>query len=167
MITRCQEVDFPTILEIINDSAEAYRGIIPADRWQDPYMSDNELKDQIHDGVEFYCYKEDDKITGVMGIQLKGDVTLIRHAYVRTKERNKGIGKKLLTYLNGITTTPILIGTWEDATWAIEFYRKTGFRLLSNETKNNLLDKYWKIPNRQRETSVVLASPDWNVAIKV
>jgi GNAT superfamily N-acetyltransferase len=96
-----------------------------------------------------------------MGIQFKDDVTLIRHAYTSTIKRNKGIGSKLLEHLHTIATTPILIGTWADAIWAIGFYQKLGFRLLPNEEKNNLLNKYWKIPVRQIETSVVLASPDW------
>ena len=101
-------------------------------------MSKEELQKQIDEGVEFWGYTENGKITGVMGIQFKGDVTLIRHAYVRTIERNKGIGRKFLKHLSAKTTTPVLIGTWEDATWAIEFYKKYGFRLLSKEEKNKL-----------------------------
>ena len=161
MICKCDQKDFSEIYEIINDAAIAYRGIIPADRWHEPYMAEEELKKQIDEGVQFWSYAEDGKIIGVMGIQFKGDVTLIRHAYVRTTERNKGIGRKLLEHLCAISVTPILIGTWADAKWAIGFYQKQGFRLLPTEEKNNLLRKYWTIPVRQIETSVVLASSDW------
>jgi GNAT superfamily N-acetyltransferase len=161
MIISCLPEDFSVINEIINDGAAAYKGIIPADRWHDPYMSSVELKNQINDGVEFWKYIEEGNILGVMGIQYKGDVTLIRHAYVRTIDRKKGIGGKLLHHLLSKTQTPVLIGTWADASWAISFYQKHGFRLLPVEEKNRLLLKYWSIPSRQVETSVVLASPDW------
>jgi GNAT superfamily N-acetyltransferase len=161
MITKCKPEDFNQIHEIINDAASAYRGIIPADRWHEPYMSEGELKKQMDEGVEFWCYVENEIILGVMGIQFKGDVTLIRHAYVRTSERGKGIGSKLLQHLSSTATTPILIGTWEDASWAIDFYKKQGFRLLPADEKNKLLRKYWTIPERQVDTSVVLASADW------
>ena len=150
--------DFIQIYEIINDAASAYKGIIPEDRWHEPYMSETELQGQIDDGVTFWCYVENDIIIGVMGFQDKGDVTLIRHAYVRTTARNKGIGGKLLRHLIKLTTNPILIGTWADATWAIAFYKKYGFRLVSFEEKEKLLRKYWSIPLRQIETSVVLSS---------
>lgn len=115
----------------------------------------------MEEGVQFWSYREEEKIIGVMGIQFKKDVTLIRHAYVRTNQRKKGIGGKLLEHLCRISATPVLIGTWADAVWAIEFYQKHGFRLLPEEEKNNLLRKYWTIPDRQVETSVVLASGDW------
>jgi N-acetylglutamate synthase-like GNAT family acetyltransferase len=161
MIISCLPEDFSAINEIINDGAAAYKGIIPADRWHDPYMSSVELKNQIKDGVEFWKYIEEGNILGVMGIQYKGDVTLIRHAYVRTIDRKKGIGSKLLHHLLSKTETPVLIGTWADASWAISFYQKHGFRLLPVDEKNRLLLKYWSIPSRQVETSVVLASPDW------
>lgn len=163
MITKCQPSDFREILQIINDAASAYRGIIPADRWHEPYMPEEELQTQIDQGVEFWCYKEDKEIMGVMGIQYKGDVTLIRHAYVRSRYRNKGIGSKLLDYLISASSTPVLIGTWADATWAIQFYQKHGFRLVSYPEKEILLRKYWSIPERQIETSVVLASPEWKM----
>ena len=165
MISRCEQKDFNEIYEIINDAATAYRGIIPADRWHEPYMTEDELKKQIDEGVQFWRYLEEGKIIGVMGIQFKGDVTLIRHAYVRTTKRNKGIGSRLLEYLSAISTTPVLVGTWADAKWAVDFYQKHGFRLLQKEEKNNLLRKYWTIPVRQIETSVVLASPDWKSKI--
>src|SRR5215212_8566651 len=112
MISKCEQQDFKDIYEIINDAANAYRGIIPADRWHEPYMTEEELKRQIEEGVEFWRYIEDGKIVAVMGIQFKGDVTLIRHAYVRTAKRNKGIGSRLLEHLSSISATPVLIGTW-------------------------------------------------------
>jgi GNAT superfamily N-acetyltransferase len=158
MIVPSTKNDFIQIYEIINDAASAYKGIIPEDRWHEPYMSETELQDQIDDGVTFWCYVENDIIIGVMGIQDKGDVTLIRHAYVRTTARNKGIGGKLLRHLSKLTTNLILVGTWADASWAIEFYKKYGFQLVSFEEKEKLLRKYWSIPLRQIETSVVLSS---------
>jgi len=161
MIIPCLSEDLATIYDIINDGASAYKGIIPEDRWHDPYMSREELKIQINDGVEFWKYTKEGRILGIMGIQYKGEVTLIRHAYVRTSERNKGTGSKLLHHLLSQSTTPVLIGTWADASWAIGFYQKHGFRLLPTNEKNKLLLKYWTIPARQVETSVVLASPDW------
>jgi len=161
MIIPCLPEDFTTINEIINDGATAYKGIIPADRWHEPYMSSEELAIQIKDGVEFWKYMEGENILGIMGIQYKGDVTLIRHAYVRTSGRNKGTGSRLLQHLLSRSTTPVLIGTWAAASWAIGFYQKHGFRLLPTDEKNRLLLKYWTIPSRQVETSVVLASADW------
>jgi N-acetylglutamate synthase-like GNAT family acetyltransferase len=165
-ILECKQDDFNEIYAIINDAANAYKGIIPEDSWHEPYMSKEELQKQIDDGVQFWKYTEDDHIMGVMGIQLKGDVTLVRHAYVRTINRNKGIGSKLLLHLHKISATPVLIGTWADAKWAIEFYRKHGFRLLSTPEKDKLLRKYWTIPDRQAATSVVLASADWNTPLE-
>jgi N-acetylglutamate synthase-like GNAT family acetyltransferase len=152
-------MDFAVIHQVINDGASAYKGIIPADRWNEPYMSKEELQTQIDEGVEFWKFLDGGEVLGVMGIQFKGDVTLIRHAYVRSSERKKGIGSKLLEHLRSTTSTPILIGTWADATWAINFYQKHGFRLVSEAEKNVLLKKYWSIPERQVETSVVLV--DW------
>ena len=162
MIRKCEQKDFDEIYEIINDAATAYGGIIPADRWHEPYMTQEELKRQIDEGVQFWSYTEDGKIIGVMGIQFKGDVTLIRHAYTRITQRNKGIGSKLLKHLCALSVTPVLVGTWADAKWAIAFYQKHGFRLLGKEEKDNLLRKYWAIPLRQIETSVVLANSDWD-----
>lgn len=161
MIVICDPTDFEKICEVINDGAQAYRGVIPADRWHEPYMPATELQKQMDDGVQFWKYLENDQIAGVMGIQDRGDVTLIRHAYVRTADRNKGIGSKLLKHLCKTVTTPVLIGTWTDANWAIAFYEKHGFRILPDNEKNSLLRKYWSIPERQVETSVVLASTDW------
>lgn len=165
MIVKCNQKDFSDIYEIINDASIAYKGIIPDDRWHEPYMSEPELKSQIADGVEFWGYIEGGKLIGVMGIQYKGEVTLIRHAYVRTSERNKGIGGQLLAHLNSTATTPVLIGTWADAKWAINFYLKNGFRLLERAEINILLPKYWTIPTRQIETSVVLASANWESSL--
>ncbi|MEO9803732.1 MAG: GNAT family N-acetyltransferase [Reichenbachiella sp.] len=162
MITKSHaKKHFNTVYEIINDASIAYKGIIPSDRWKEPYMTKEELKLQINEGVEFWNYLDGQEILGVMGIQFKEDVTLIRHAYVRTTERQKGIGKKLLRHLTEMAETPILIGTWVDASWAIRFYKKFGFRQLPNDEKNRLLKTYWSIPDRQVETSVVLASSDW------
>ncbi len=155
-IRQCKDSEFETIYEIINDSAKAYRGVIPADRWKEPYMSRDELRHEMDEGVVFWGYEEDGQLIGVMGIQHVKDVTLIRHAYVRTLRRNQGIGSKLLSHLRTRTTRPLLIGTWADAVWAIRFYEQHGFRLVSSEEKDRLLRKYWSIPDRQIETSVVL-----------
>jgi len=157
MIQTATEKDFDEIYNVINDAAIAYKGIIPMDRWHDPYMTKEELKTQIEDGVRFSCYIDDNKIIGVMGIQDKKEVNLIRHAYVVTNQRKKGIGTILLRDLIKKTGKPILIGTWRAAYWAITFYEKHGFSLVSEEEKNILLKKYWNIPARQVETSVVLA----------
>ncbi|HVW62359.1 MAG TPA: GNAT family N-acetyltransferase [Puia sp.] len=126
------------------DGPQAYKDTIPADRYHEPYMPEKELQDQISDGVEFWKYTEDNHTLGVIGIQYKGEVTLIRHAYVRTSERSKGIGSKLLEHLCSMTATPILIGTWTDAGWAIKFYQKHGFHILGTEEKTALLRKYWR-----------------------
>jgi N-acetylglutamate synthase-like GNAT family acetyltransferase len=156
MIRKSSAEDFEEILDIVNDAAMAYKGVIPPDRWHEPYMTKEELKAQIEDGVNFSCYVDGDEIVGVMGIQDKGKVALIRHAYVRTKRRNSGIGTLLLReQING-STKPILIGTWKAARWAISFYEKHGFSLVAEEEKNHLLKEYWAIPDRQVETSVVL-----------
>lgn len=157
MIRQCDERDFEAIHSIINDAAQAYRGVIPSDRWIEPYMSKDYLRHELDSGVVFWGYEEDGELIGVMGIQDVQDVTLIRHSYVRTAMRNRGIGGKLLLHLKKLTARPILIGTWADATWAIRFYEKNGFHLVSVEEKDRLLRKYWSIPERQIETSVVLA----------
>jgi N-acetylglutamate synthase-like GNAT family acetyltransferase len=157
MIRKCKNGDFEEIYSIINDSAIAYKGVIPNDRWNEPYMSREELQHEIDDGVTFWGYEEEGLLMGVMGIQDVQDVTLIRHAYVRTAERGKGIGGKLLARLRNMTDRPLLIGTWADAVWAIKFYQKHGFRLVTRKEKDRLLKTYWNIPDRQIETSVVLA----------
>ena len=157
----CDAGDVEAIYGIINDAAEAYRGVIPADCWHEPYMSREELRREIESGVRFWGYRHNGELIGVMGIQDVEDVTLIRHAYVRTSCRNRGIGGKLLGELRKLTTRPVLIGTWAAATWAIHFYQRHGFCLVSQEEKNRLLKKYWSISDRQIETSVVLAEPSW------
>jgi GNAT superfamily N-acetyltransferase len=161
VIRRCTEDDFEIIYSIINDAATAYKGVIPADCWHEPYMPQEELRDEMDAGVVFWGHEEGGELIGVMGIQDVQDVTLFRHAYVRTKLRNHGIGGKLLAFLYDQTKRPVLIGTWSAADWAIRFYEKHGFRLVSHEEKNRLLKKYWSIPERQTETSVVLADKRW------
>jgi len=161
-IRRCIDEDFETIFLVINEAAQVYKGVIPADRWKEPYMSKTELEHEIRDGVRFWGYEENGNIVGVMGIQDLGVVSLIRHAYVRTTKQNQGIGKKLLSYLCGQATRPVLVGTWAAATWAIRFYEKHGFKQVTKETKDRLLRRYWSIPERQVETSVVLADDKWS-----
>jgi GNAT superfamily N-acetyltransferase len=158
MLRRCTDGDFETIYDIINDAAEAYRGIIPADRWREPYMPRDELHREIDAGVVFWGYQRAQRLLGVMGLQEVGEVTLIRHAYTRTRHQRKGIGTRLLRSLCDRTSKPVLIGTWQSASWAIAFYEKHGFRLVSQEQKDLLLRTYWHIPARQVETSVVLSN---------
>ena len=157
VIRQCHDSEFEAIYSIVNDAAEVYKGIIPQDRWKEPYMSTDELQEEMNAGVTFWGYEEDGELVGVMGIQPVQDVTLIRHAYVCPANQGHGIGGKLLAALSRQTIRPILVGTWADAVWAIRFYEKYGFRLLSSEEKERLLRKYWSIPERQIETSVVLA----------
>ncbi len=157
MIRECKPSDKPVIFLIINEAATAYKGIIPADRYHEPYMPMDELEKEMADGVNFFGYEENSVLIGVMGIQDKGEVCLIRHAYVRTQHRNLGIGKKLLKFIKEQTEKPILIGTWADTDWAIGFYSKNGFKLLDKIEKDRLLKKYWNLPQIQVETSVVLA----------
>jgi len=145
------------VLQVINASAVKYSGIIPADRYHEPYMSARELKNEIASGVLFYGYLDGGKLLGVMGIQDMQDVALIRHAYVAPNKQRSGIGTSLLEHLRKLTNKPILIGTWADAGWAISFYRKHGFDTVTPQEKEKLLRKYWNIPERQVETSVVLA----------
>jgi GNAT superfamily N-acetyltransferase len=161
MIRRCDDKDFDAVLQIINDAALAYMGVIPADRWKEPYMSKEHLRHEMDAGVVFWGYEEEGELLGVMGIQHVQDVTLVRHAYVRTSHRNHGIGGKLIVHLKTMTTRPTFVGTWAAASWAIRFYEKNGYRLVTREEKERLLRKYWSIPERQTETSVVLADPKW------
>jgi GNAT superfamily N-acetyltransferase len=156
VIRLCTRRDVDTIHEIINESARAYEGHIPDDRYHQPYMHQEELMSEIADGVVFYGYEQDGSLVAVMGIQDRGSVTLIRHAYTRPEKQGKGVGSRLLEYLLGITTKPVMIGTWRGASWAVRFYEKHGFRLVSEEEKNRLLRTHWSIPQRQVETSVVL-----------
>jgi GNAT superfamily N-acetyltransferase len=157
MIRPCTSADFQTIQAVINEAAEAYRGVIPADCWHEPYMTTSAFQAEIAAGVNFWGWDDSGALAGVMGLQQVRDVTLIRHAYVRTTHEGRGIGAGLLNFLTGRATGPLLVGTWAAAVWAIRFYERHGFRLVSDEEKDRLLTTYWSIPPRQRETSVVLA----------
>jgi GNAT superfamily N-acetyltransferase len=161
MIRRCGDRDFELIWAIINDGAQAYQGIIPADRWTEPYMSREKLQHEIEDGVVFWGYEDGGTLVGVMGLQQVQDVTLIRHAYVRTSSQKRGIGAELLSHLREMAEGPVLIGTWADAAWAIRFYERYGFEVVGAGEKVLLLKKYWTVPERQIETSVVLADSMW------
>ena len=157
MIRKLVFTDFNDILRVVNEAAEVYKGVIPADRWKEPYMPAEELREEISAGVKFYGYEKDGKVIGVMGIQKVRDVTLLRHAYVLTRHQRNGVGAQLLKHLLKLAkTSAILVGTWEAAWWAIRFYEKHGFRLTSREETNRLLKEYWNIPERQVEISVVL-----------
>ena len=162
MIRQCSSSEFDRIYEIINDAALIYRGVIPDDCWKEPYMSRAELQHEIEDGVVFWGFEQAGSIAGVMGIQDVKDVTLIRHAYVVTGKQGQGIGSRLLAHLLQQTARPVLIGTWAAAVWAIRFYEKYGFRMVTPEAKGRLLREYWSIPERQIETSVVLADRNWH-----
>ena len=155
-IRPCRDDERPAVLAIVNAAAEAYRGVIPADRWHEPYMEAAELDAQVAAGVAFWGYEEDDDLVGVMGIQAVGDVDLIRHAYVMPGRQRGGVGSALLAHLRGFGDRPMLVGTWAAADWAIRFYERHGFELVSPERKTVLLRTYWSIPDRQIETSVVL-----------
>jgi ribosomal protein S18 acetylase RimI-like enzyme len=157
MICKLANVDFKAILTVVNDASTVYKGKIPADMWKIPYMPAQELKEEIQRGVQFYGLKEKDELIAVMGMQRVNDVTLIRHAYVLTSYQRIGLGEKLLNHLISLVqTSKVYVGTWKAAAWAIRFYEKHGFQLISEEEKNKLLKKYWCIPERQIETSVVL-----------
>lgn len=161
MIRPCRDADFEAIWEIINDGARAYEGVIPADRLAEPYMSRDELRHELSHGVTFWGCEDNGMLVGVMGVQPVQDVTLIRHAYVRAGQQKRGIGSLLLLQLQQLTTGPVLIGTWADATWAITFYERHGFKKVSLQQKVRLLRTYWTVPERQIDTSVVLANPTW------
>lgn len=161
VIRKSEDADFAAMLEIINDAAQAYRGAIPEDRWHDPYMAAGELTNEIAAGVLFWVAEQDGRVSGVMGIQDKGDVALVRHAYVSPNIQRSGIGTRLLRHVEGLVEKPILIGTWAAASWAIDFYSRNHFTLVTTDEKNRLLRTYWSIPERQVETSVVLASARW------
>jgi GNAT superfamily N-acetyltransferase len=158
-IRRCRDDERALILEIVNAAAEAYRGVIPADRWHEPYMPPEELDGEIAAGVEFWGYEADGELVGVMGIQPVRDVDLIRHAYVSPGQQRHGVGGALLEHLLGSAGRQVLVGTWAAAEWAIRFYRRHGFEPVSRERTAELLTDYWNIPERQVETSVVLARP--------
>jgi GNAT superfamily N-acetyltransferase len=158
-IRRCRDDERAVILQIVNAAAEAYRGVIPADRWHEPYMPPEELDGEIAAGVEFWGYEADGELVGVMGIQPVRDVDLIRHAYVSPGQQRHGVGGALLEHLLGSAGRPVLVGTWAAAEWAIRFYRGHGFEPVSRERTAELLTDYWDIPERQVATSVVLARP--------
>lgn len=157
MIREAERCNIDEMCIVINDGASAYKGVIPADRWHEPYMPVAELHSEIAAGVRFSCYVEAGEILGVMGVQDRGAVVLIRHAYVRTATRRQGIGVKLLSDLVLKSEKPVLIGTWRAARWAVDFYQKHGFSVLPEHQAQDLLRKYWSVPARQMETSVVLA----------
>jgi len=162
MIRPCTPEDRDRILAVINDAASAYRAVIPPDRWRDPYMSGEALDRELASGVAFLGWDDPDGgLVGVMGAQAVRDVMLIRHAYVRTARRGQGIGAKLLAALMAGIDSPVLVGTWREADWAIRFYRRHGFQLLNRDEATRLLRAYWTVPARQIETSVVLAGPGW------
>jgi GNAT superfamily N-acetyltransferase len=167
MIRPCTERDFDAIYSIVNDAARAYKGVIPPDCWHEPYMTTDYLRRELDAGVRFWGYEMNKDLAGVMGIQDVQDVTLIRHAYVRTRHRNAGIGGKLLSHLTTLTAKPVLIGTWAAAVWAIRFYEKHGFTLVMPEEKDRLLKKYWSISERQTETSLVLVDRTWQDRYRV
>jgi GNAT superfamily N-acetyltransferase len=158
-IRPCRDDERAAILEIVNVAAEAYRGVIPADRWHEPYMPAEELDGELAAGVRFWCYEADGDLVGVMGIQPVRDVDLIRHAYVAPAAQRTGVGGKLLEHLMQSATRPVLVGTWAAAEWAIRFYRRHGFEPVSRERGAELLKEYWTISDRQIETSVLLARP--------
>ena len=158
-IRSCRDNDRAAIVAIVNAGAEAYRGVIPADRWHEPYMPRDELDGEIATGVVFWGYEEDGRLAGVMGLQSVHDVDLIRHAYILPSSQRRGIGGALLGHVRQLSTRRILVGAWEAADWAIHFYRRHGFELVAPARKTVLLKTYWNVPDRQIEVSVVLASP--------
>jgi len=155
-IRPCASADFDAVYAVINAAATAYAGVIPADRYHVPYMPEDKLRDEIAAGVRFWAWHDREGLSGVMGIQDVDDVTLIRHAYVMPARQGAGIGSRLLAHLMSLPHRPLLVGTWADATWAVRFYERHGFRLVTPEEKDRLLRRYWSIPERQIETSVVL-----------
>jgi GNAT superfamily N-acetyltransferase len=157
MILKLYLTDFDSILRVILDAAQTYRGVIPDDRWKEPYMSAEELRGELDAGVQFYGWFKEDSLLGVMGIQPVKDTTLIRHSYVLHDYQRQGIGGLLLKHLLGLAMTPdVLVGTWEDVAGAIHFYEQHGFTRVSRRETDRLLRKYWHIPERQIATSVVL-----------
>jgi len=155
-IRPCRDEDRAAIFEIVNTAAEAYRDVIPTDRWHEPYMPMAELEGEIAAGVAFWGYEDGGALLGIMGIQPVRDIDLIRHAYVIPGDQGRGIGGALLEHLKREAKAPLLVGTWKAATWAVRFYEKRGFVLASETDKQRLLGRYWNIPERQVEESVVL-----------
>jgi GNAT superfamily N-acetyltransferase len=157
VLRTCREAESSRILGIINAAAEAYRGVIPADCWHEPYMSAAELAAEIGAGVTFWGYEQEGLLIGVMGTQPVRDVELIRHAYVHPASQGHGVGTALIRHLRGLSARPMLVGTWAAASWAIRFYERHGFERLEPQATRRLLSTYWRISERQMETSVVLA----------
>jgi N-acetylglutamate synthase-like GNAT family acetyltransferase len=162
-IRQSSDEDFDSMLAIINDAARAYRGVIPEDRWHEPYMPAEDLAKEIADGVVFWVAEQNGGVAAVMGMQDKGDVALVRHAYVASTAQRSGVGTALLRHVRDLTDKPILIGTWAAASWAIDFYKRNGFTVVPSAEKDRLLRTYWSIPARQVETSVVLADGRWGL----
>ena len=158
-IRRCRDDEREAIFTIVNAAADAYRGVIPADRWHEPYMAHEEIDAEIAAGVAFWGYEDGGGLVGIMGIQDVGDLDLIRHAYVLPAKQGRGVGGALLGRLEDGATRRMLVGTWAAAEWAIRFYERHGFAMVSPERTAELLRTYWTIPERQVETSVVLAKP--------
>src|ERR1700738_3510846 len=161
LIRKSVKADFAAMLAVINDAARAYHGVIPADPWHEPYMSAGEQQREVTEGGVFWVAEQDGRLSGVIGIQDKEEVALVRHAYVAPTTQRSGVGTKLLRHVESLVDKPILIGTWAAASWAIEFYRRNGFTIVPTDHKDHLLRKYWSIPARQIETSIVLANGRW------
>ena len=163
-IRKSEEPDLPAMLAVVNEAAQAYQGVIPADRWHEPYMPEAELVAEISHGVRFWVAEKEGRLLGVMGIQDKGEVTLVRHAYVAPAAQRMGVGTTLLRHVERLADKPILIGTWAAASWAVDFYQRNGFTVVPESDKERLLRTYWSIPDRQIETSVVLGDKRWTQA---
>ena len=157
MIREYKKSDSSKILHVINDAAIKYKGIIPDNCWHDPYMSEQELVNEFKNGVRMFGYLNNNELIGVIGFQEIKDVVLIRHAYTLTLHQGKGTGSALLEFLlKKNQNSRLLVGTWKNAKWAIRFYEKFGFILHAKEETTLLLKKYWNIPSKQIENSVVL-----------
>lgn len=161
MIRQCAPEEFEAVYEVINHAAVAYKGVIPADCWKEPYMPRGELRDEVEQGVVFWGAYEYGTVVAVMGLQPVQDVALIRHAYTRTTHRGQGLGTALLEHLRQQTDRPLLVGTWKAAVWAVRFYENHGFRQLGESQTRALLQKYWTVSDRQIKESVVLADRRW------
>ena len=167
MITEYTRRNLSNILNVINDAALKYKGVIPDDCWHEPYMLEQELTNEFDSGVRMFGYATNNTLVGVMGIQELREVTLIRHAYTLTNYQGMGIGKSLLQHLFKINeSSRLLVGTWQDASWAISFYLKNGFVLHTRKQTDHLLDRYWQVPLRQMATSVVLEKRIWKEPAK-
>jgi GNAT superfamily N-acetyltransferase len=163
-IRKFRDADLAAMLAIVNDAAQAYRGVIPVDCWHEPYMLQDELLREAAEGVVFRVAEKDGQLCGMMGIQDKAEVALVRHAYVAPAMQKKGVGTRLLRHVEDLAGKPVLIGTWADATWAIAFYRRNGYTVVADRHKHSLLRKYWSVPARQMAASVVLADKRWRAA---